>query len=515
MPDEVTPTSPEPPTPPPPPARKPSLARNFASTVGAIISVIAIANIVFLVFADVLGNHANPYAGILAYMVLPAVMVAGFVLIVLGMILERRRRRRHAPDAIPQYPMIDLNNPNHRRALIFSIIGGSLFIIVSVLGSYRAYEFTDSDVFCGALCHQVMHPEYAAYKASPHARVGCVNCHVGTGAGWYVRSKMSGAYQVYATAFNRYPRPIPSPVENLRPAQETCEQCHWPQKFWGAQLKVFNHFGYDETNTPRETQMLIKTGGGNPVSGAAAGIHWHMNIANEVYYITTDRQRQKIPWVRIKDPQGHVTEYLAQDANLTPAQIAAAPKRRMDCVDCHNRPTHIYVPPDRSVDRAIVAGKISRTLPFVKKESVTLLTKEYQSTPQGVAAIAREMTDFYAKNYPDVLENRRADVDAAVKSTQQIFQTTIFPEMHVDWRVHPDNVGHLYFTGCFRCHDDQHVSKDGKIIAKDCNICHTVLGQKESQTVMVETPNNTFVHPVDIGDLRAMVCADCHTGAAQ
>ncbi|HEX9162389.1 MAG TPA: NapC/NirT family cytochrome c [Thermoanaerobaculia bacterium] len=496
------------------PRKAASLARNVTSSIGALIALVALVNIAFLILADVGQEHSNPYIGVLAYCIVPAFLVLGLVLFIVGMLVERRRRRRRAPGDIAEYPDIDLNNPNIRRAFVVSLIGFTTFIAVSLFGSYQAYHYTDSDSFCGTMCHEIMHPEYTAYKLSPHARVGCVNCHIGAGATWYVKSKLSGAYQVYATIANKYPKPVPTPVHNLRPAQETCEQCHWPEKFWGAQLKVFNHFAYDEANTPRETRMLIKTGGGSPSSGMVAGIHWHMNIANEITYLATDEHRQQIAWVRMRNRNtGQSIEYKLADAKISPAQMSPDKLRRMDCVDCHNRPTHIYQPPDRSVDTALLAGRISRTLPYIKQQAVTVLTKDYKSTPEAANAIAAGLRKYYQTTYPDIAKNRSKDLDQAIAAVQMIFQTSRFPEMNVDWRTHPNNVGHFYSQGCFRCHDDNHVSADGKKISKDCTICHTLLGQSESEVVMVQAPNAQFQHPVDLGDLRAVNCSDCHTGS--
>jgi nitrate/TMAO reductase-like tetraheme cytochrome c subunit len=481
-----------------------SLARNLISEIGAIIAFLAIANIIFLLLTQIGDTHASPYLGLLIYCVFPAILIFGLLLFGLGILIERRRRRRRAPEDVAQYPRLDLNDGRTRRVFILTVIGIVLFVGISMVGTYHAYHYTDSDQFCGTTCHQVMHPEYTAYKASPHARVGCVNCHIGSGATWYVKSKLSGAYQVYSTIFNKYPRPIQSPVHNLRPAQETCEQCHWPEKFWGAQLKVFNHFGYDEQNTPRETRMLIKTGGGSPTTGPTTGIHWHMNIANEISYIASDDKRQKIEWVRMKDRQGRITDYKLTDSKLTPQQIATMPKRRMDCVDCHNRPTHIYMPPDRAVDRALLAGRLDRALPYIKQQAVTALTKDYTSTPEALRTIAADLQKYYAPK----------DVRSQIATLQDIFKTIRFPEMNVDWRTHPDNIGHFYSVGCFRCHDDQHKSADGKTITKDCQVCHSLLGQEQAGVVMVEAPKADFQHPVDIGDLREMTCAECHTGSS-
>ena len=489
---------------------KRSLARNLISEAGLLIAVIALANIIFLIYIDITSAE-NPYLGILTYVIVPAILVAGLLLFAFGLFWERRRRRRAGHD-MPEYPEIDLNVRRVRNVVYVSIFGGVAFLLISVLGSYRAYHYTDSDQFCGTLCHTPMTPEYTAYKLSPHARVGCVGCHVGPGASWYVRSKLSGAYQLYAVLTNKFPRPIGTPVKNLRPAQQTCEQCHWPEKFWGAQLKVFNHFAYDETNTPRQAQLLIKTGGGSAQAGLSAGIHWHMNIANEITYVANDEQRQNIDYVKIKDRAGHSTEYFAKDSKLKPAQIAAAEKRRMDCIDCHNRPTHVYTPPDRAVDRALVAGTIDRTLPFAKAQTVDVLSRDYTTAQQGIDTIARELRAFWSGKYAAVYAAKRPAVDRTIASTQEIFRTTRFPEMKVDWRTHPDNIGHFYFKGCFRCHDNEHVSKDGKVISKDCHICHDFLGQAEAGTAMFQIPKKEFTHPIDLGDLTAVTCADCHTG---
>src|SRR5690242_12223179 len=317
----------------------PSLFRNYISFVGAAITAAAFVSVVLLFLVEITSRQENPYLGILTYIILPSVLALGLLVIVIGLLIERRRRHKGKPTEIAAYPKLDLNDPKARRAFFVFLFFTFLFVTASAFGSYKAYEYTESVSFCGETCHTVMKPEHVAYQAGAHARVGCVGCHVGPGAGWYVRSKLSGAYQLYSVTFNKYPRPVPSPVHNLRPAQDTCEQCHWPEKFFGAQLKIFNRYGYDEHNTPKQIRMLINTGGGSPESGQVFGIHWHMNIANEITYVSTDDHRQSIPWVKMKDRQGNVTEFFAKDAKLTPEELAREPQRRMDCVDCHNRPS--------------------------------------------------------------------------------------------------------------------------------------------------------------------------------
>jgi len=502
------------PVPPAEDFRKPSLIKNLVSLIGIAIALVAAGNIAFLVFIDFMQVHPSPYLGIFAYMLMPAVMVVGLAMIPIGMLMERHNRRIHAPTVISKFPRIDLNNPRQRRTIAVVSAFMVFFVLVSAAGSYRAYEFTDSVQFCGQLCHTVMNPEFTAYQQSPHARVACVDCHVGAGATWYVKSKLSGAYQLYSVTFNKYPRPIPTPVRNLRPAQETCEQCHWPKKFWGAQLKVFNHYGSDEQNTPRQIRMLIKTGGGDGSTGQPSGIHLHMNIANEISYISTDAQRQSIPWVQAKDrATGKTTVYTTKDGALPPDQVAKATPRRMDCVDCHNRPTHIYVPPDRSVDNALTAGRIDSTLPFIKQQAVALLTATYDTTDNAKTAISAGLTKFYEEKYPDIWKKRQGTVLGAVTEVQRIFETTIFPEMKVDWRVHPNNIGHFYSQGCFRCHDGNHVSADGKVISKSCDSCHSMMAEEEGgKAVAGNEQGAAFKHPVDLGDMTAVNCSDCHNG---
>ncbi len=500
------------PPPPNPPAEDfalKNLLRNYLSLAGLALAAVSLANIIFLFLVDVVSSQPSPYIGIFAYMVMPAFLVLGLVLVPIGMWGERERRLR-GKASLPRFPVLDLNSATQRSTIAFFLSTVVLFVILSAVGSYQAYEYTDSVQFCGQLCHTVMHPEYTAHQASPHARVTCVDCHVGSGASWYVRSKLSGARQVFKTILNTYPRPIETPVANLRPAQQTCEQCHWPRKFWGSQLRVINHFSSDEQNTPRQLQLLIKTGGGDPIYGRPSGIHWHMNIGNIITYASGPK-RETIPWVRIQDLKGNVTEYTAQGAK--PEEIAKMARRRMDCVDCHNRPTHDYTPPDRSVDDALAAGRIDPGLPFIKQQSVQVLVGTYKTTPEAMQAIAKAVPAFYSEKYPQVSGAKEPQIQAAVSELQRIFRTTIFPEMKVDWRTHPNNLGHYYFQGCFRCHDGNHVSKDGKTISKDCNACHTVLSQQEGvSTMSASTTGITFKHPVDLGDLTAVNCADCHTG---
>jgi nitrate/TMAO reductase-like tetraheme cytochrome c subunit len=485
------------------------LMRNPVSLAGVALAIVGAANIFLFVLIDLIAIKPSPYIGILAYMVSPAFFSMGLLLMLAGVLIERRKKVE--PTAF--YPVVDLNDHAQRSAVISFVTFLVVFAVVSAGGSYKAYEYTDSVQFCGQLCHTVMNPEFTAYQLSPHARVACVDCHVGSGATWYVKSKLSGARQVYAATFNTFPRPIPTPVHNLRPAQDTCEQCHWPKKFYGGQLKVFTHFANDEKNTVRQIRMLIKTGGGDPTTGAPEGIHWHMNIANRIDYVAADEKHQVIPYIHVEDQQGRVTEYFAKDSTLSKDQIAKAPRHRMDCVDCHNRPTHIYVPPDSAVDQSLLGHRLDASLPFIKQEAVTVLTGNYATTDEALKGIAKGLDDFYESKYPDVAKSKQLEIRHAVAEVQEIFQHTTFPEMKLNWQTHPNNLGHYYFSGCFRCHDGQHVSADGRVISRDCNQCHSLISETEGSTDAASAvAQQTFKHPVDLGDLTQANCADCHTG---
>jgi hypothetical protein len=277
---------------------------------------------------------------------------------------------------------------------------------------------------------------------------------------------------------------------------------------------VFTHYASDEKNTRRQIRMLIKTGGGDPATGAPEGIHWHMNIKNEITYIATDDKRQSIPYIHVKDLQGRTTEYLAKDATITKEQIQKAPRHRMDCVDCHNRPTHIYVPPDQAVDQAFLARRLDASLPFLKQTAVTALTNPYKTSEEATQGIATAVHNFYSGKYPALESSKQVEIRNAITELQRIYNSTTFPEMKLDWKTHNNNVGHFYFAGCFRCHDGQHVNAEGKVIPKDCNSCHTVLSQSEGDVSVASTEGAPFKHPVDLGDMTAVNCSDCHTGGS-
>jgi nitrate/TMAO reductase-like tetraheme cytochrome c subunit len=489
----------------------PSSFYNLLTLVGAAIAGVSFGLILFLILLESLAEQPKPYMGIIAFVILPAIMMVGIVLIIWGILREHRRERLGKPHGL-RLPQIDLNNPRHRTAFTTVVVGGILLLLFSAFGSFKAYEYTDSDEFCGTICHSVMEPEFTAYQYSPHARVGCVACHIGPGADWFVRSKISGSYQLYAVAFNKYPKPIPTPIENLRPAQETCEQCHWPKHFFSEKKHVNTYYLSDEHNTKWTLNLLMKIGGGNIEAGPTSGIHWHMNIAHEVTYKALDRERQVIPWVRSRTPDGKETIYRDTEIEISEDSLQKTFTRRMDCIDCHNRPTHIYHPPARSVNHLMSLGWIDHKLPNVKSIAVKALEMPYTTKQHGLDSIKMIIEGFYQENYPSLASTLQTKIDSVVQQVQTIYRRNYFPEMKVSWSKFPDNIGHLYYKGCFRCHDGKHVSDDGKVLSRDCNTCHTILAQQfEKDTLRISLGGIDYKHPVDIGDAwKEMNCSDCH-----
>jgi len=485
-----------------------SIWQNFITVTGAIIAILAALFFVSFQLIEVVLPTSNPYVGIWTFLVLPAFLVVGLLMIPLGYLLERNRRRRRHPEVHdwPPLPQFDPNNPQHLRGLIIFSIGTLLVLPIVGIASYEGYHYTDSTQFCGQVCHSVMSPEYTAYRNSPHARVTCAACHIGPGANWYVKSKISGVRQVIAVALNTYSRPIPTPVQDLRPARETCEQCHWPAKFYAAQLRSRIHFASDEKNTRSEIQVIVRTGGGDSSMGPPSGIHWHMALSQKIEYVAGDEARQVIPWVLSTDTSGKRTVYRSD--GKTGEAPPEGEVRTLDCMDCHNRPTHNILPPDRSVNMSIDAGRLDRNLPYVKKTIVEALTLPFETDAQADQGIESYIRDFYRKQ-PGIPEGAIA---ATVKEAKAIYHRSFFPEMKVDWRAYPDNIGHMMFEGCFRCHDGKHVATDQKAISKQCDSCHLFLesaNPQSPQTYREGVPQ----HPVKLqGDHDQLKCSLCHTG---
>ncbi len=450
------------------------LSNNWLSLAGVIVVTTAAVLWIFLIPATFGQKVDNPYFGIAVFLLLPGLFLFGLAVIPLGIYFRLRAERKRG--VLPSsFPPLTMHSADLRRLVLF--VGVTTMVNLAIAGqaSYRAVTFMDSVTFCGLTCHTVMAPEFAAYQNSPHSRVECVACHIGPGASWFVKSKLSGAGQVLAVTFNTYERPIPTPVKNLRPARETCEACHWPQKFGADRLRIVNKYAGDQTNSLTKTVLLMRIGGG--VRGP--GIHGtHLGPGIVIRYRHSDQGRQNIPWVEYADSSGKRTVYLGAEAK--PGEVDKFPEREMDCMDCHNRPTHAFDLPERAVDHALADGLIPSSLPFIKKTGVEVLKQAYASQDAARLAIPAAIEKFYRENYPDMHAQRRTEIERSSRSLVAIYERNVFPQMKVTWGTYPVNIGHTDFPGCFRCHDDAHKSADGRTVSQDCNSCHQLLAMDEA-----------------------------------
>lgn len=489
-----------------------SLYRNVLSYFGLLVILFGALLMLGSMIGEFTQVQPSPYMGIFTWMVFPTIILFGIGFVLYGMRRESlRRRRAHTTEALP-FPRLDLNDARQRRWFAVLLVGGGVLAVLFAFAGYNAFLFTESPVFCGEVCHTVMEPEDVARKAGPHARVRCVDCHVGEGVEWYVKSKLSGLHQVIAVITDDYQRPIPTPISNLRPARETCEQCHWPEKFFGAQLMQNPHFRYDEANTAEQVSLLVKTGGGNPAQGQSAGIHWQMLLGNKIEFVARDPKVTDIPWTRSTSADGKVREFVDRKRPITPEEKASLPVRTMDCIDCHNRPSHVYVPPETAVDRGMAGGTIPRDLPWIKKVAVDALVQPFEDKESAAAGIRKAIVEYYGDQYPDVLKTRAPDVDKAVESVTGIWTRSVFPKMNVDWKTYASHIGHRNWPGCFRCHDGDHVTADGTVLDSSCTVCHTmpVRGPLMPLGALPPTSDQGW-HPWELSGRHAeLPCTKCH-----
>ncbi len=490
------------------------LASNPITMVGGFLMLVALQGLVFFLGIQALKVELSPYVGLVLFMGLPAVLATGLLLVPAGMLWEARRRvmaARRGSDVSPAL-QIDLGNLRHLISLM--LFATTTVLILGVFGAtgLGAVEFMDTPTFCGTTCHTVMEPQYEPYKRSAHAEVNCTACHIGPGASWYVQSKLSGAKQLFAVVFDTYPRPIPAPIEHLRPARDTCEDCHWREKAYGMFLRVYRTYLPDESNTQHVRALVFRVGTGGNELEEAGGVHWH--TAAQVWYRTVDRERQEVATVRVEKDSG---VELWTNPNVEPG-TALQPERLMDCIDCHNRAAHKIPAPDQLVDDALTAGLLDAELPFLKREALWLLGQD-GSQPTAAELVSRWSSDgwfeqlavFYEENYPGIAESHADSIQRAIEQLKSISEQVAYPEMLTTWLTYPENRGHPGLegvnTGCFRCHTTLVRVDDGKRLpggvgGSGCLACHD-LGDKGAEQLggdTINTPECAYCHvaiPVD------------------
>jgi hypothetical protein len=441
--------------------------RHRVSAVGVALTTAAAVLFLVLIGLELFGYLRNPYAGIVVFIMVPALFVGGLLLIPLGIWLQRRGERAETAE----WSRLNLADANVRRTVIFVVVATLVNIAILSVASFGAVEYSESQAFCGQACHAVMSPQFVAHQAGPHARVHCVTCHVGPGTGAFLSAKLNGSRQLWLVASGDYHRPIPTPIDNLPATAVTCEQCHWPDRYIGDVTKVFYEHADDEANTPTKTTVRLKVGGAIGGTTSGAGIHWHMNRANVVEFVATDDKREQIPYVKVSTADGQVREYFAE--GVSASDVAGRPTRVMDCFDCHNRPAHTFgSTPERAVDAALGDGRIDAKIPFIRREAVRALRGAYPSHDVATAEIDRTIREAVNARLPHTFEE--ASLRRAVQVTQAIYTTNVFPSMNIGWGTYPNQTGHTTSTGCFRCHDESHKTRDGLAIRQDCELCHVI-----------------------------------------
>ncbi len=492
---------------------------NWMSIQGFVLAACCLTATIFFLIIGLLMGEESGYSGLI---LLPIVALSGlgFMLIMGGLLRERWRQKRGRHSSFFEKTVVDPWGTVSRTGLAVILLGvmaATLGLLTAGAGALSAVEYTESNEFCGQTCHDVMGPEETVYSESAHARIDCVECHVGPGGDSYLRAKLGGLRQLYALATGNVQRPIPTPIHDRRLSREMCASCHTPDRFIGNKALTRTYFPNAEESRPIRLGMMVKVGGGTNHLIKGGGIHYHMLIAEKVEYVARDPQRQDIVWVRVTDGDGETREYSNEDDPLSNEDLASLEVREMECVDCHSRPAHRFPSPVNSVNQAMAAGVISPKIPYIKEASVRALDGGYETTPQAMEEIEERIRSFYEEEYPEVIEDHSDSLTEVANVLKDVYSRTIFPEMKADWSAHPNNAGHRDSPGCFRCHNDEMVNSDGEAIFKDCTKCHAILAQDDAviRTMADFEIGRDFVHPEDNETFDEFtLCTDCHTGGA-
>ena len=459
----------------------PRLWSNWISLLGVVITTVMGCTLLLALAMQFVAPASNVYVTAFALLVIPFVFLFGLVLIPFGLWVYRKRELSQASDteSLRRAMLTIVNSAVLRRRALF--VGSLTAVNIILLGGagQQAVHFMETPEFCGTVCHEVMAPEYEAYKRSPHSRVACVECHIGEGASWAVKAKIDGLRQVWGVMTNDFHRPIPAPVHTLRPARDTCEECHWTEKFIGNRVTYRMHYDKDEANTENINLFVLKVGGQDPESGKHAGIHWHVRSEVEIRYEALDEKREKIGKVQVYDSGKLVTEYMAPKG----AEGAVMESRTMDCIDCHNRPTHKYDgAPGDALDLAFLNGRMDKKVKWLRALSEPLLVDQERDRDAAEGQFLTELGAAYDKEHPDAKPDAET-LKKAAAGLADVYRRNVWPAMKIGWDTYPTHLGHRGgdedMRGCFRCHDDEHEDKNGKTISQDCDLCHEFLAEEE------------------------------------
>jgi nitrate/TMAO reductase-like tetraheme cytochrome c subunit len=357
-------------------------------------------------------------------------------------------------------------------ALTLLVVGISLTLLAA--GGIVAWEYSNSNAFCTNACHAVHPEEPVAHALSSHARVHCVECHIGRVPTLRAMAlKTEHIHELWGVMFG-YERPVTA--KTLKPARIACETCHWPAVAHDDTLRVKKHYDADATSTETTIRLTMRTGFGAIRDSDAKGIHWH--IEHPVQYAALDLQKQEIPWVQVTYPDGRTETYTDASVKLAPAELDKLPRRTMDCIDCHKSVGHPFPKPEDAVDAAIFRSQLRKKVPDLKARVMVVMEELAALDEKGEVGqeTIHGLVDEAASRY-----RREVGASAPASETPQfkrvltdILTRSVFAAPGVTWQTFPNNAAHKDSPGCFRCHDGKHLNEKGQAIRLQCNLCHNL-----------------------------------------
>ncbi len=452
------------------------LATSKISIFGAVLVTTAIGADAILIIGELLIFESNPYIGIVAYVLFPGMAAMGLVLIPIGMVLAIRKSHRD-----PVGKLVRHVRRKHVFRLVFTLT--LMNLIVFAFAGYRSIHFMESAEFCGLTCHRVMSPEYTVYQRSSHSQIACVECHVGPGVGWLIKSKLDGTRQLAGVVFDNYARPIETPIHNMRPAKDICGECHSTESYQGNRIKMTERYAPDEKNTRTVSVVNLRLGIPSVAGGELRGIHWHSNEQNTIRFWSSDQQRENVVRVEMvsENKKPRIWTRPGFDGEIRDDHV-----RVMDCVDCHNRPTHVFLPPEQALNGLLASGKIDAEIPWIRSVAYEVLTEEYATRDEARKGIGNLLA-VYQEQHPDSWALFAEPILDAVPVLQELHSVYVYPSMNIQWNTYPSRIGHptAHTSGCFRCHGGELVDSEGVQITNDCMVCHFVLAEDEQDPIIL------------------------------
>lgn len=461
------------------------LSHSNQAIMGGIMITVLLPMLLFSLLVDFGGWLENQCFAVLLYILFVPLLLVAIILITYGNYFTKKQKQAQNTAVFSyNYLKSNLMSPAHyssiRKKVYFLAIFTALFLFFLSIATHGSYYYSNTNHFCARFCHQVLSHAAKTHYSSPHSRVDCMECHKKyDGYNVSGTDHTSGLVKAYKTITKSSSTPIKIPASRLRPSNESCEKCHWPDKFHGKQLRIINSFQSDESNSHTKTALYLNIGSGGSLAQSAQGIHWHTSRKHRLYYLASDEERLDIVKITLDSNNGTKVVYTKEGRETT---LKNKRHRLMDCVDCHNRPTHYIFSPEKALDKKLLSGEIPQKLPFIKQQALVAITKPYPSTPAALKGISDHLRGHYSKIPPEQSEL----LAQAIRGTQQAYTDNVSIELGVDWNTYPNFIGHAHNGGCFRCHNSAFKTKEGKGIPHDCKLCHLILAENEPSHLVLQ-----------------------------